>query len=137
MRLNEAVAAYAGVAEATGRKPDGTPFASPVLLSFAAEWARAVPDRDRQAMREFVPLLAKSGAGDEAERRRLWAIRDWALRCFVPPWLEHGGWSREAGSLRDAGAVRAADDAERIGSRLGETANAVNAEVLDYVNNAA
>jgi hypothetical protein len=83
----------------------GEPFsdhpecASPVIGAFLRNWNDALPDDDRQNLKQYIPRLVGSRGIAEQEERRSWMALDWLVRVQTPAWLRLAGLTDQADLL--------------------------------------
>jgi hypothetical protein len=94
MCVMEAVAMLAGE-----QWSDHPQCASPVIGAFLRSWNDALPDDDRQQLKQYIPRLVGSKGTGEQEVERSWLATDWLVRVQAPAWLRLAGLVDQADTL--------------------------------------
>ena len=94
MCVMEAVAMLAG--ESWSDHPQ---CASPVLGAFLRSWNDALPDDERQQLKQYIARLVGSKGTDAQEAERSWLATDWMVRVQAPAWLRLAGLTEQADVL--------------------------------------
>ena len=94
MCVMEAVAMLAG--ESWSDHPQ---CASPVLGAFLRSWNDALPDDERQQLKQYIARLVGSKGTDDQEIERSWLATDWMVRVQAPAWLRLAGLTEQADVL--------------------------------------
>jgi hypothetical protein len=110
----EGVCAMEFVAYLAGEVHSDAPIcSSPVLAAFGRGLNDCMPDEERQSLR---PLLTRviGTAGDGQDEQRVWMVRDWIIRRYLPTWLRLAGFTDYADRLANHDAILSDADLEAV-----------------------
>ena len=91
MCVMEAVSYLAGEAFS-----DSPKCSCPVIGSFLRTWNDGLNNKDRQMLKEFVPLLVNSKSTVAVERKRHQMIGNWFYKVWTPSFLDLAGLNKHA-----------------------------------------
>jgi hypothetical protein len=60
----------------------------PTLARIGRVWNDHLPNAERQALKQYIPLLIGTHGGAALADARAWAYIDWVLRTMLPMWLQ-------------------------------------------------
>lgn len=116
----EAVSFFAG--EPWSDRPQ---CASPVIGAFLRTWNDALPDDERQQLKQYIPLIVNTKGTAAQEEQRSWMALDWLVRVHTPAWLRLAGLTDQAKIL------------ERLSEVTAETCPSINATLQAIRSDAA